>query len=330
MIFGRDLARKVLSGSKTQTRRPADASPCCYRVGHTYALQRHKTRAEMTQQELRRVDEGRARAPARTTIGRILVTDIRLEQAGAITLRDVIAEGFRATDEFKVAWVGVHDRRWQSLTDGLLGDLDLPEPDLFSDEILDRHGLTERALRSRMRWLARAGAVELVDGVWTRREYAEWTASLKRFDKRHADKPVWVITFRLDLQEQPRLLAPAARPLGSELGYVTGQRFDGENREITLPDEPEAVHEQAQKEITSRAGMTFEQWKALEDAQRARDRELLGFERRLKTAHDDAARNRNSIKREMWILKQMLAEGRPEQALGRIQAVERRALRDAA
>jgi hypothetical protein len=91
VIFGAQLARKALTGAKTQTRRPTRGRECRYRVHHTYSVQ-----------------PGRGKPEA----GRILVTAVREQRLGDITLREAHAEGFRTTDDFKAAWVQIHDRRW--------------------------------------------------------------------------------------------------------------------------------------------------------------------------------------------------------------------------
>lgn len=86
--------------------------------------------------------------------------------------------------------------------------------------------------------------------AWVRQHDARWVQTLEqanqdepepltdeqlvtRFDARHARRPVWVLTFTREV-DRVRLLAPAARPGHSELGYVT-------DRHAAMPDEPEAV-----------------------------------------------------------------------------------------
>lgn len=92
MIFAPALARKVLAGAKTQTRRAVQPGrDCRYRPHHTYA-----------------VCPGRGKPAA----GRILITDVREERAGDITFAGARAEGFRTTGEFKAAWVRLHDKAW--------------------------------------------------------------------------------------------------------------------------------------------------------------------------------------------------------------------------
>jgi hypothetical protein len=97
VIFHPGLARKALTGAKTQTRRPVLAGKLCrYRVHHTYSVQPGAGRPEA---------------------GRILVTAVRQQRLGDITLREAHAEGFRTTDEFRQAWVHIHDARWVDTVD---------------------------------------------------------------------------------------------------------------------------------------------------------------------------------------------------------------------
>jgi len=111
MIFNQ-TADLVLMGVKTQTRRPAkphdritiykasknrwvkclfnnQMNRSRYQVGKTYAVQ---------------VGRGRK------GIGRILVTNLRLEHLEAISHADAIAEGFMSVDEFKETWDRLYPR----------------------------------------------------------------------------------------------------------------------------------------------------------------------------------------------------------------------------
>lgn len=89
MIFSGDLADKVLSGEKTQTRRPVKYDgitriPCQYKVGRTYAIQRK-----------------------RGTHGlgpRILILSVERERVSSITPEDAHAEGFATTSDFLERW----------------------------------------------------------------------------------------------------------------------------------------------------------------------------------------------------------------------------------
>jgi hypothetical protein len=75
MIFRPELTEKVLSGEKTETRRPVKEgeTECRYVAGRDYAVQ-----------------TGRRRR----SIGRIAVTDTRKEKLGEITHEAAVREGF--------------------------------------------------------------------------------------------------------------------------------------------------------------------------------------------------------------------------------------------
>ena len=92
MIFRPQLARAVIDGRKTQTRRPVKGDqPCRYLVGHDYAVQP---------------------GYGKPAIGRVQILDVREERAGDISHYDARAEGFRTTDDFKEYWVRLHDKAW--------------------------------------------------------------------------------------------------------------------------------------------------------------------------------------------------------------------------
>lgn len=90
MIFGEDMLPLVLSGSKSQTRRPvkwvvgvvgmvSHVAPCRYTVGRTYAVQARRG--------------GRA-------LGRIKVLSVERVPVQPIGAEDVAAEGFESANEF--------------------------------------------------------------------------------------------------------------------------------------------------------------------------------------------------------------------------------------
>lgn len=92
MIFKHTID-KVLSGRKTQTRRRV-----CGARGPRYAASKGKTLA---------VQPGRGKHG----VGRIKITDWRIEHLIDITLADAIAEGFNTIDEFMEAWETIHGHR---------------------------------------------------------------------------------------------------------------------------------------------------------------------------------------------------------------------------
>lgn len=89
MIFRQDMVDRILSGEKTQTRRPAPPPPaqCRYRVGRTYAVQ-----------------------PGRGLHGvcRIRVVSWLRCRVTPISPRDARAEGFLSPAEFYARWVDLH------------------------------------------------------------------------------------------------------------------------------------------------------------------------------------------------------------------------------
>ncbi len=95
--------------------------------------------------------------------------------------------------------------------------------------------------------------VRLYDGRWiqglegenpTPDETLDPIELVARFEKAHAATLVYVISFRLD--EEPRYLAPAARPAGTVLGYTHMQHQ-------AMPDEPEAIDAEEQERQTKDA-----------------------------------------------------------------------------
>ncbi len=234
MIFGAALARKALTGAKTQTRRPIrDGRHCRYRVHHTYAVQ-----------------PGRGKPEA----GRILVTAVRQQRLGDITLREAHAEGYRTTDDFRVAWVNINEARWVSAR----GD------DLPLDVVLDR------------------------------------------FDRIHADTPVWVIEFRLPV-DPVRLLADR----NARAAYV-------DHHARAMADEPEAVDEETQRRITRDAGLRDTQLRAVSAAQREAELGLLTLGERLDRAIASMVADRQSATSDVRVVEK------------RVRALERKHYRDAA
>lgn len=119
MIFSPALARKVLVGSKTETRRPVrEGKTCRYRVGHTYAVQPGRGRAEE---------------------GRILVTGVYEQRLGDIAFVNARAEGFRTTADFKAEWMRLYDKAWVAAHGA--EDLDLAD-ETVAQRFEDRHADT--------------------------------------------------------------------------------------------------------------------------------------------------------------------------------------------
>lgn len=85
MIFKPRLARLVLAGKKTQTRRPVKAGEetCRYHEGRSYAVQPGRGKPQVC---------------------RIKILEVRRELLHEITYPDAVAEGFRTRDEFFDYW----------------------------------------------------------------------------------------------------------------------------------------------------------------------------------------------------------------------------------
>lgn len=349
MIFTPEHTRKIREGRKTQTRRPVQTrrvegftvmKRCYYDPGRIYAI-----------------SHGRG---MKATGNHIRVTARRRERLGEITYDDAVAEGWVGPDAFKAEWVRIHDRAWVETTlliFDVLGANDWPWPDLIADDVLEDMGLTERALRGRLRWLEHVGAVVHRKGVWSRGEMAELEAVLARFEQRHAQKLVWVITFDWEPDGprylgvgspiaapgrarllSPRRIKPGRARAGHELqddqatGYTRTR-----SRALTDPDrrrsnsdpgdpDASAVDAAAQRKITDRAHMETEQWQALEQATRDRDRALLSHEQRLVVLRRRAQAQHVNLASEIRVLERLLAQrSSPETIEKRLAAAEARA-----
>lgn len=142
---------------------------------------------------------------------------------------------------------------------------------------------------------------------------------LARFEKRWAPRDAWAVTFDLDTSHVPRFLA--ARPAPD---YVS-------NEKQALEGEPEAVSEAEQKAITERAGMEYEQWRAVEARAYDERRAVLSAEERIKHAEAKARRLGRDVSRELWLVRTMMHQGRPAQMIhARLDVLERKAFRAAA
>lgn len=170
----------------------------------------------------------------------VVITDVRREPLADMTLQDARAEGHRTRDDFKLAWVKQHDADWLEFTTRLLASLAATE-DALLEEFAD---ITAATLRRRLSALRRAGAVTLDDGQWQREENAEALAGVARFDRRWADKIVWVLTIEVE-RDTPRFLADRRR---SDDDYTTSAA-------LALPDDPtpEVIDIAAQAQYSAEA-----------------------------------------------------------------------------
>lgn len=211
MIFRPELARLIVRGKKTQTRRPLRRPPMSeWKVSRKTG--RRRRRAPWREVTIDgqafvacRYEAGRSYAvqPGRTKAAdaRIVVTSVECQRVGAITFDAARAEGFRTTSEFKAYWTRLY------------------EPELL------------------------AGADQRVDGIHC--VPLEEEMLVECFEARHADTLAWAITFELDTSHHPLLLAPAAHQErdADERGYthdpqhaLSGSADAGEAIDPTLLD----------------------------------------------------------------------------------------------
>lgn len=95
MIFKPALVHKIVSGSKTQTRRPAkDDDKCRYEIGKSYAVQPGCGKAQ---------------------VARIVIAGVRLEDLRELTFEDARREGFRTRAEFARYWLDLYSKAGRDL-----------------------------------------------------------------------------------------------------------------------------------------------------------------------------------------------------------------------
>lgn len=109
-------------------------------------------------------------------------------------------------------WMRYHDARW---------------PEYYADpcDVCDRTGILEGAKRSGgfpgpspEEWVC--GDCGGAGWLYTEADVTDRQV-VERFEKRHADRPVYAVIVSVDHVEHPRILTPAGRPRGDELGYTT-------------------------------------------------------------------------------------------------------------
>lgn len=111
MIFTDANAKAVAAGRKTQTRH----IPGVPRLAKRKDWQRRGLSAtRMTTPWTPVVGHAEPVQPGRgkPAICHLIITEVRREPVGAITLEDAKAEGFASVAAFKVAWVRIHDSAW--------------------------------------------------------------------------------------------------------------------------------------------------------------------------------------------------------------------------
>lgn len=201
MIFSPDLAKLVLRGQKTETRRPIkpSESECRYRLQHSYSIQRSAT----------------------DTIqgARLVVTHVEHQLLADLDLPAARAEGFRTRADFADYWMGLYEKRWPPTHDEHC-------PRCQGTGVIDADQVTAGITDLQECPVCDMGVVQIADEI-------DPDIIWQRFLVRHGNTMVWVIRFELE-QDPIRLLTPSGRPHGSELGYTT-ERFNA------IRDEPEAV-----------------------------------------------------------------------------------------
>lgn len=98
LTFKPELAKKAVTGQKTQTRRRMSDNPrspwfrerCGFQAGEDYAVQ-----------------PGRGKK----AIGRVLISQVKAEPLGRMTDADAIAEGFGSLPAFDLAWEEINGTR---------------------------------------------------------------------------------------------------------------------------------------------------------------------------------------------------------------------------
>lgn len=90
MIFKPDLARAILAGRKTATRRPVkpNEQECRYKPGRSYAIQMGR---------------------GKEAVGRFVVVEAQMATLGQFTLEDAKAEGFKTQRDFFDRWMEMYD-----------------------------------------------------------------------------------------------------------------------------------------------------------------------------------------------------------------------------
>jgi hypothetical protein len=124
--------------------------------------------------------------------------------------------------------------------------------------------------------------------------------------------------------DSPRLLTPAGRPKGSELGYT-------DKPYLSMIDEPEAVDQDTQDRLTLEAIGRDAKRRREQSIAARRERELLPILERIELVKAAAAQNHISVHAEVKALAHMRKRGRSEGLIqAELERVERIAYRDAA
>lgn len=139
------------------------------------------------------------------------------------------------------------------------------------------------------------------------------------------DTDEYVVEFRkVPAPDVPRLLMPAARPKGSELGYT-------DKAYLSLRDEPECVDVETAERFARDGRERDERAARLRSKRAQRDRELLSLEERMVNARRAARMNEVDVHAELRVLRKFQMQSRSPAAIDRqLKLLEGRAFRDAA
>lgn len=297
MIFRDPILRAILRGEVNQHRRPVQAREPYYR--RTSKI-KSTGRSTVLVQPFNPREGDRFPVQQRVTRegnlsaethGHVILTSACQEFAGNLTFDDARAMGYRTTSEAMEAWLCDNDPGWLA-----------EEP---ACQICGGPGLTD-------------------DGFCVTCGCDDQPRA--RFTAKHSDRLVWVLRFELDSTHVPRLLAA----LPADEGALDGDYVVSPSR--AMADEPEALSESDfEKHVSKRAGMSHEQWRALERSTRLETSARLSYEQRIAVAQARAAQARVDITREVWMARKLIAEGRPDHVIERrVDTLEAKAFRDAA
>lgn len=160
-------------------------------------------------------------------------------------------------------------------------------------------------------------------GLWV--QDADQPTCLLRITACQFDGEGWTVEVRPWVYEHtPRLLMPAGRPKGSELGYT-------DKPYLSMVDEPEAIDLRLlDKGWAETAGRRHGKAR-LERLDAARQaRELLDRETRLANARQAAHANFVSLRDEFRVLRHMQKNGKPAAVVTQVTRIEQIAYREAA
>ncbi|MEO7398386.1 MAG: hypothetical protein ABIW84_07470 [Ilumatobacteraceae bacterium] len=218
MIFPTDaIARAAAEGRKTQTRRLVRAperKTGRTRNGSTYVYTSKPWRPQDGHHETVQAKGGQP-------LGHLLITEFRQEPLGTIlepttqALKDVRAEGHRTRAEFCDAWMRQHDLDWPPLEEELCPTCQGHTRVTANNQpATDGHGF-------------HCTDCNEVGVIYVPAPDPDPDQTLERFRTRHANTPVWVISFKPH-HDIPRILSPAGRPRGDDLGYTTHRGTEDE------------------------------------------------------------------------------------------------------